>query len=180
MQMNRISVDYYLTPFGELLLGAYNSRLCICDWKYRKQRSLVDARITEGLEATMEPEETEVIVRTKMQLEEYFQGKRKIFDIPLLLVGTDFQKRVWEGLQQIPFGGKETYAGLAARLGDVRAIRAVANANGANALSILVPCHRIVGANGEMVGYAGGITAKKRLLDLEGKTQQLQIFSQAY
>jgi methylated-DNA-[protein]-cysteine S-methyltransferase len=108
-----------------------------------------------------------VIEETVVQLEEYFAKKRKDFDIPLLLAGTDFQKSVWEGLMQIPYGTVTSYLDLAKSIGNAKAVRAVASANGANAISILVPCHRVVGSDGMLTGYAGGLDVKKKLLSLE-------------
>ncbi len=110
------------------------------------------------------------------QLEEYFAQKRTSFDVPLLLCGSDFQKRVWQELLQVPYGTTISYLELSRKLGDEKAIRAVASANGANAISILVPCHRIIGSNGELTGYAGGLRAKKSLLQLEGALAQLDLF----
>lgn len=101
------------------------------------------------------------------QLDEYFAAQRRVFDVPLLTVGTPFQRAVWELLTEIPFGGTRSYAWLAAQLGHPRAVRAVAAANRANALSIFIPCHRVVGSSGSLTGYAGGLAAKRLLLGLE-------------
>jgi methylated-DNA-[protein]-cysteine S-methyltransferase len=101
------------------------------------------------------------------QLEEYFNHKRKSFDLPLDLQGTEFQKRVWNELLKIPFGKTITYKDLALKLGDVKAIRAVGAANGANPVSIIVPCHRVIGSDGSLTGYAGGLWRKKWLLEFE-------------
>ena len=108
-----------------------------------------------------------MIDATIVQLKEYFDGKRKTFDIPLLTIGTDFQKSVWDGLIKIPYGTKASYLELSKNIGNEKAVRAVASANGANAIGILIPCHRIIGSNGDLVGYAGGLPAKKKLLELE-------------
>ncbi len=108
-----------------------------------------------------------MIENTIAQLEEYFQGKRKMFDIPLLTIGTGFQKSVWEGLLQIPYSKTASYLQLAKNIGNEKAVRAVASANGANTIGIIIPCHRIIGSNGNLVGYAGGLPAKKKLLDIE-------------
>ena len=165
---NNILISYFTTPFGELVLGSFKGELCLCDWRYRKMRESVDNRIKTGLKAEFKQEESTVVEKTKQQLNEYFDRKRTSFDIPLKLVGTQFQKQVWNELQQIPHGETDSYLGLSKKLGNVKAIRAVAAANGANALSILIPCHRIIGSDGSLVGYAGGLSAKEKLLDLEG------------
>jgi methylated-DNA-[protein]-cysteine S-methyltransferase len=107
------------------------------------------------------------------QIDEYFNGKRKIFDLPLDLQGTDFQKRVWSELLKIPFGKTISYKELSIRLGNIKAIRAVAAANGANPVSIIVPCHRVIGSDGSMTGYAGGLWRKKWLLEFETKENLL-------
>ncbi len=168
---------------GELLIGAYEGHLCICDWRYRRMREAVDKRIQTGLNAAFTATDDEVLQRTRQQLGEYFDGKRREFDLPLRLVGTAFQQKVWNALLAIPYGEVVTYLQLTERLGQREAIRAVANANGANALSIIVPCHRIIGSNGELVGYAGGLQVKKQLLLLENarfaqkSSQQLALFN---
>ncbi len=173
-----ISIQPYHTPFGELILGEFDKKLCLCDWRYRKQRNQVDARIQKELDAVFEEKETPLLRKAKTQLDEYFAKTRTQFDIPLLLIGSDFQKSVWEQLIEIPFGETRSYLELSRQLGDEKAIRAVANANGANALSIIIPCHRIIGSDGSMTGYAGGLNAKKKLLQLEGMNlgNQLSLF----
>ncbi len=103
------------------------------------------------------------------QLDEYFNKKRQVFDLPLDLQGTEFQKRVWNELLKIPFGKTVSYKELTLRLGDIKAIRAVATANGANPVSIIVPCHRVIGSDGSLTGYAGGLWRKKWLLEHESK-----------
>lgn len=108
-----------------------------------------------------------VLDHAARQLDEYFAAQRRVFDVPLLTVGTPFQRAVWELLTEIPFGGTRSYAWLAAQLGHPRAVRAVAAANRANALSIFIPCHRVVGSSGSLTGYAGGLAAKRLLLGLE-------------
>ena len=105
----------------------------------------------------------------RKQLKEYFKGERKSFDIPLDLVGTEFQKQVWRSLLKIPYGCTTTYAKQAAVLGKPSAVRAVANANGKNKISIILPCHRVIGTNGTLTGYGGGIWRKEKLLDFEKK-----------
>lgn len=111
-----------------------------------------------------------------MQLNEYFEGSRKIFDLKLNAQGTDFQKKVWNQLELIPYGKTSSYLELSKELEDVKAIRAVANANGKNPLWIIIPCHRVIGSNGSLTGYAGGLHRKKWLLDHENPYKQLSLF----
>ncbi|WP_405247589.1 methylated-DNA--[protein]-cysteine S-methyltransferase [Cellulophaga sp. Asnod2-G02] len=110
------------------------------------------------------------------QVNEYFDGKREKFNLDLNPEGTDFQKRVWKGLQDIPFGKTTSYLELSKTLGDAKAIRAVANANGKNPLWIIVPCHRVIGSNGSLTGYAGGLYRKQWLLEHESPFKQTSLF----
>ena len=106
-----------------------------------------------------------------LQLEEYFKGERKFFDLPLEIEGTEFQKKVWNELLKIPYGETITYKELATRLGDEKVIRAAAHANGVNPLPIVIPCHRVIGSDGSLVGYGGGLRIKEKLLALEGSRE---------
>jgi methylated-DNA-[protein]-cysteine S-methyltransferase len=177
--LNDIKIDFFKTPFGELILGDYDNMLCLCDWRYRKMRNSIDARINKHLRSQFIEKESSLIQEAKLQLDQYFEGNRKEFDIPLLQIGTEFQKKVWNALGQIPYGKTMTYSELSAKLGDPKAIRAIASANGANALVVIVPCHRIIGSDGDMVGYAGGVDAKMKLLKLENAfpANQLNLFN---
>lgn len=168
-----IRIQYYQSPCGELILGSYKGKLCLCDWQNEERRRLIDERIQKGLQAQYIEKESETITNAITQLDEYFNHRRKAFDIPLLFIGTDFQKSVWNELLNIPYGTTVSYAGLSERLGNPKAIRAVAAANGANAISIIVPCHRVIGSNQKLTGYAGGLPAKKLLLELESPMQSL-------
>ncbi len=172
----KIYITYYKTNYGELILGSFQEKLCLCDWRYRKMRTTIDARIQKELGVSYSEGETAVL--TEIQLSQYFSKERTVFSIPLLFVGSDFQKTIWNALLQIPYGKTDTYLGLSKKINNEKAIRAVANANGANALSIIVPCHRIIGSNGNLVGYAGGLAIKKKLLQLEGAldSNQLSLF----
>ncbi len=163
-----ISIQYYKTKIGELILGSFEDQLCILDFRYRKMRNTVDNRIKKGLNTPFIEQDTDVLQQTRMQIDEYLNGDRTVFDIPLLMVGTDFQKSVWNALIKIPYGTTSTYLQLAKSIDNEKAVRAVANANGANSMSLIIPCHRIIGSNGELVGYGGGLPVKKRLLTLEG------------
>ncbi len=171
--MKKIIIQYYKTPVGEMILGSYGDKLCLSDWRYRKMRTSIDKRVTSILGAEYEEGTSEVIEITKTQLDEYFKGERKKFDIPLLIAGTDFQKKVWGALIKVPYGKTETYLGLAKKIGNEKAVRAVAAANGANAISIIIPCHRIIGSDGSLTGYAGGLNTKKKLLSMESPAKFL-------
>lgn len=166
--MSDILIHHFNTAYGELILGSFGDRLCLCDWRYRRMREAVDKRIQQGLNAKYTGGTSPVIELAVSQLNEYFTGACTAFDLPLQFVGTEFQQRVWQALLTVPYGTTETYASLTGKVAEATAIRAVASANGANALSIIVPCHRIIGSGGALVGYAGGLPTKKKLLQLEG------------
>lgn len=187
-----IAIYAYKSPVGELMLGAYEQQLCLADWRYRKQRETIDARLQKALQAEyrwlsslddQNDAEAKFLQQVLAQFEAYFNGQLTEFDLPLLMPGTAFQQQVWQALQKIPYGQQSSYLALAESMDKPSAVRAVANANGANGLSIIVPCHRIVGSDGSLVGYAGGLSAKKKLLDLEqggsgsDKTEQSDLFA---
>jgi len=129
--------------------------------------------LSEGELSTKIPNELQEAVS---QLQEYFEGKRKDFDFKLNPKGTDFQQKVWQELLNIPFGKTMSYMDLSKKLGDVKAIRAVASANGKNPLWIVVPCHRVIGTDGSLTGYAGGLWRKKWLLEHEIPSHQQSLF----
>ncbi|BAO56477.1 methylated-DNA--[protein]-cysteine S-methyltransferase [Nonlabens marinus] len=166
--MSNIITASYTSPVGELLIGVYNNQLCLCDWVYRKQRPTIDNRVQKFCGAIYKEGTHDVITSTVQQLDAYFKGELKQFDVPLLCCGTDFQKSIWQDLQDIPYGETMSYASLSRKRNNPKSIRAVAAANGANAISILIPCHRIIGSDGSLTGYAGGLRAKEALLQLEG------------
>lgn len=165
--MNQINIQYYKTKYAEFILGTYDNKLCLLDFRYRRMRVSVDNRLKKGLNATFIEKDNQLLKETRKQLDEYFNMERKDFDIPLLMVGTDFQKSVWGALLEVPYGSTSTYLNLAKQINNEKAVRAVANANGANAIAIIIPCHRIIGTNGELTGFGGGLPLKKRLLKLE-------------
>ena len=112
-------------------------------------------------------QDDKTLALTRGQLDEYLNGDRIEFDIPILMVGTDFQKTVWNALMKVPYGSTSTYQQLAKTIRNEKAVRAVASANGANSIGLVIPCHRIIGSDGKLVGYGGGLAVKKRLLKLE-------------
>ncbi|MFZ3280540.1 methylated-DNA--[protein]-cysteine S-methyltransferase [Pseudomonas sp.] len=149
------------SPVGELKLVANGSRLVAILWENDKPNRV---RLGPMVEAPDNP----VLMKTARQLEEYFAGTRNGFDLELDFVGTEFQKKVWAALLTIPFGETRTYSQIAEQIGHPSAVRAVGAANGRNPLSIVAPCHRVIGASGKLTGFAGGLEAKERLLVLEG------------
>lgn len=164
---NIILTGTYEAPCGKLTLGSFGDRLCLCDWMAEKHHNLVMRRLERCLNVQFENGTSKIIESASAQLDEYFAGRRKVFDMPLLFIGTDFQKAVWNELINIPFGTTISYRELALRIGRPEAVRAVANANGANAISVFIPCHRVIGNDGSLTGYAGGLDAKKTLLKIE-------------
>ncbi len=165
--MNTINTQYYKTKIGELIIGSYDNKLCLLDFRYRRMRNTVDTRIKKHLKAEFIDKEDDIILETKKQLDEYLSGKRTDFDIPLLMLGTDFQKQVWHELLRVDYGATATYLDIAERIDNPKAVRAVASANGANAIALIIPCHRIIESSGGLGGYGGGVAVKKRLLKLE-------------
>lgn len=165
--MNKVSINYVSTRIGELILGSYEGKLCLLDFRYRKMRPAIDKRIKSELNAEFTQQDDEILELTRNQLDEYLSGTRTSFDVPLLMAGSDFQKAVWNALLEVPYGKTASYLDLAKAIDNEKAVRAVAAANGANAIAIIIPCHRIIGSYGKLVGYGGGLAVKKKLLDLE-------------
>ena len=149
------------SPVGELKLVANGSRLAAILWENDKPNRVLLGPMTEA-------PDNPVLMKTARQLEEYFAGTRSAFDLELDFAGTEFQKKVWTALLTIPFGETRTYSQIARQIGHPSAVRAVGAANGRNPISIIAPCHRVIGASGKLTGFAGGLEAKERLLTLEG------------
>lgn len=164
-----VNTQLYDSPCGELLLAAVEDELCLCDWTNSRRAETNRQRVAKSLDAKFVNSDSEVLNKTINELNEYFAGERRTFDIPLRLVGTAFQTRVWNALLAIPYDARYTYLYIAKKIGKPKAVRAVAQAIGANGISILVPCHRIIGSDSSLTGYAGGVKAKQWLLDLERK-----------
>ncbi len=150
-----------------MVLGSIGEKLCLCDWKEGRCAKRNMSRLARQCDAEFLEETTPILERVKTELDEYFSGERNSFDIPLCPAGTPFQKAVWEALLEIPYGELRTYKQVAQSVGNVRGVRAVAQAIGANGISIIIPCHRVVGSDGSLTGFASGIEAKKILLQLE-------------
>ncbi len=168
-----VCIQYHDSPCGELVLAAAGEKLCLCDWNSMPCSVRNRLRLVRLLGAEFSEEPSEVILHTKTQLDEYFAGKRKTFDLPLCPVGTGFQKRVWNALLEIPFGETRTYSDIALRVGNPKGARAVAQAIGANGICIICPCHRVIGTDRSLTGFAGGLEAKRALLELESHASPL-------
>ena len=158
-----------------MIAGATDAGLCLLEFVHRKTFADQMARLQRYVGP---PEEGShpLLTELEAQLAEYFEGERRGFDLPLVLAGTDFQERVWSALLQIPYGGTISYVELARRVGSRGGSRAVGSANGANRIAIVVPCHRVIQANGNLGGYGGGLSRKRRLLDLEAGGAQGTLF----
>ena len=166
--MQIICLQIYQSPCGELILASLGNELCLCDWHGMPCAERHLRRIKRYILADFQMEESPVLERARRQLGEYFAGKRKVFEIPLRPVGTDFQFQFWNTLQKIPYGETRTYREIAQAIGNPKGVRAVAQAIGANGIDILIPCHRVIGNNHSLTGYTGGLDKKRFLLGLEG------------
>ena len=150
------------SPVGILKLVATENALVAVLWENENPKRV---RLAELIEQVNHP----ILLETQKQLREYFAGTRQQFDLPLDFEGTVFQKKVWQALLSIPFGETRSYRDIAEQVGNIKAVRAVGAANGKNPISIIAPCHRVVGVNGKLVGFAGGLNNKEILLGLEKK-----------
>ena len=150
-----------------MLVAATEERRCLLEFVDRRMLPAQIARIRKALKGVFVQGTNDVIDETARQIDQYFAGDRTEFDLPLELCGTDFQREVWEALGEIEYGGTRSYADIAREVDREAAVRAVGRANGMNAIAIVVPCHRVVGADGKLTGYGGGLWRKQRLLDLE-------------
>ncbi len=165
--MNRIIIQHDRTEIGELILGSFEGRLCLLGSGNRDTTQMVAYTMGKRLDADVTEQNDALLEETKRQIDEYLAGSRRAFDVPLLLVGTDFQRNVWNALLQVPYGATASYLQIARAIGKEKAVRAVGNACRANPIGIIVPCHRIIGSDGSLVGYYGGLSLKRYLLNLE-------------
>jgi AraC family transcriptional regulator of adaptative response/methylated-DNA-[protein]-cysteine methyltransferase len=164
-----IKITKIETPIGEMIAGATEEGICLLEFSDRKTLPEEYNDLKKLLNTNVEDGENKHSKTLKKQLREYFQGRRKEFTISLITPGSTFQQTVWKELQSIPFGSTRSYHEQSVKLGNPDSIRAVANANGMNRIAILIPCHRVIGSDGRLVGYGGGLSRKKWLLDHEKK-----------
>lgn len=193
--MQKVKIYEYDSPCGKLYLAARKGSLCLCSWAGSKNLTDTLSRLSKALDIEFilpdsanadsgdvagtgmrkaRPEKpSKVIVSAMKQLGQFFNGRRKTFNIPYQMAGTPFQNAVWKSLLDIPYGKSVSYAEIAAMAGYPKAVRAAANACGDNALSVIIPCHRVIGSDDGLTGYGGGLGAKRYLLDLESPQQRL-------
>jgi len=162
-----ITVTRILTPLGPMLAGATEGGICLLEFMDRRMLETQLARLKKKYKGPIITGDSPHFKTLKIQLRQYFEGCRKKFELPLVVAGTRFQKSVWKQLMKIPYGGTCSYKDQAKGIGNPKAVRAVARANGDNRIGILIPCHRVIGADGKLVGYGGGLWRKKHLLRLE-------------
>jgi methylated-DNA-[protein]-cysteine S-methyltransferase len=175
---NTISITHFKTPIGEMITGIYHDTCVLLDFQHRRSLQKLMESKAKLLQARYVEEFHPLSDQIITQVNEYLSGIREDFDFPLQLVGTDFQKKVWSALQEIDYGQTLSYGELAERTGS--SARAVGNANGQNTLALAIPCHRVIGADGSLVGYGGGLKTKERLLRIENKNSGQQDLQEWY
>jgi AraC family transcriptional regulator of adaptative response/methylated-DNA-[protein]-cysteine methyltransferase len=168
-QKNIIHIVRFTTPLGPMFACASDKGLCLLEFSNRRMLETEFKDLCKRLNAVILPGKNKFLDLAQEQLKAYFEGELRTFDVPLHTPGTVFQNKVWEMLQTIPFGKTLSYETLAQKIGNPKAVRAMGTANGANRIAIIIPCHRVIGKNGQLTGYGGGLERKKWLLDFEGQ-----------
>ena len=164
------------TPLGAMVAAASETHLLLLEFSYRSKLDEQLARVRRAFGCELEPGASPVFDLLQRELVAYFRGECREFTLPLQVPGTPFQTRVWAELRRIPHGTTTTYARIAQAVGQPSAVRAVARANGDNRVAIIIPCHRVIGSDGSLTGYGGGLWRKKRLLEIEAAAQTLPLF----
>ena len=157
------------TELGIMIAGAVDDGICLLEFSDRRMLNTEYKDLEKYLKTTIIEVENRHFITIRKELEEYFEGSRKEFSVPLVTPGSAFQQAVWKELMKIPYGTTRSYNQQSVALGKPESIRAVANANGMNRISIIIPCHRVIGSDGHLTGYGGGLKRKKWLLDHEKK-----------
>jgi AraC family transcriptional regulator of adaptative response/methylated-DNA-[protein]-cysteine methyltransferase len=170
-----VNVSRITTPLGPMIACATDGALCLLEFTDRRMMERQMLRIQKHLKAVFVPGTNSILEQTAHELDAYFRGDLRGFTVPLEIVGSEFQRSVWQKLQEIPYGKTASYRDVAVQVNAPNAVRAVGRANGDNRIAIIIPCHRVIGSNGELTGYGGGLWRKRRLLDIEqpSKTRQL-------
>lgn len=175
-----ITITHIETELGTMVAGAVEDGICLLEFSDRKMLNTEYKDLSRYLKTSIEEGESSHFKDLRIQLDEYFKGLRKEFSVPLVTPGTPFQQSVWKELINISFGTTRSYLEQSIALGKPKSIRAVANANGMNRIAIIIPCHRVIGTDGSLTGYGGGLKRKKWLLDHEkrysGKSVDLSLF----
>lgn len=164
---NMIIYKRIKTPVGEMSLGAFGSKICFLEFHMPDRFEEMSRRICKLYEAEFVEGTCNVIEKAEKELREYFEVERKEFSVPLVLRGTEFELKIWKQLQKIPYGQVCSYSDMANKINSPKSVRAVGGANHNNPIAIIIPCHRVVGKNGSLVGYGGGMDKKKFLIELE-------------
>lgn len=172
VRLARTTID---TPLGPMVAGASARALVLLEFAdpATLERQLDRAR--RALGSSLEEGDNDVLEQARGELADYFAGRRRVFDVPIEAPGSEFQRSVWRGLLEIPYGETRSYTEQARAIGRPDAVRAVARANGGNRIAIVIPCHRVLGASGQLTGYAGEVWRKRALLDLERPPAQLDL-----
>ncbi len=165
MDKKTVVFKVFDSPIGSVAIGSVKEGLCFLKFFDRLSFEIFVEK--KGLKAAYSPY-NQFLLDVEKQVNEYFEKKRKVFDIPLILEGTEFQKKCWNALLTIPYGETISYMEQAEMVGNLKAVRACANANRLNPIAIIIPCHRVIGKDGSLTGYAAGISKKRFLLELEG------------
>ena len=169
MEKSKLVFKEVKTPIGDMVFGSSDNGLCLLDFKYRKSFPRILKRINEYFGDNITYGTSKFIELAEDELNQYLLGKLKIFTIPLDIRGNEFQLKVWDALLQIKYGKTVSYLDIAKQIKRPKAVRAIANANGQNGLAVIIPCHRVIGSDGSLTGYGGGIAIKKKLLQIESK-----------
>jgi len=170
-----INITRFTTPLGPMFACATEQGICLLEFTDRRKLETEFNDLCNRLNAVILPGENEHLDRVQSELSDYFAGERRVFTVALHTPGTDFQQSVWRALQHIPYGETRSYKQLVTALGNPNGVRAVAAANGCNRVAVIIPCHRVIGSNGRLVGYGGGIHRKKWLLDFEASTENFRL-----
>ncbi len=169
-----ILTDTVPTPLGPMVVCSTENGICLLEFRDHQPKNSEKEVLEKKLNGIVKEGENVYIKQVKQELKEYFSGERRQFDVPLQFIGTAFQQSVWKYLLDLPYGTTTTYMKQALALGNPKAVRAVAAANGQNKIAIIIPCHRVVGTNGKLTGYAGGLERKRWLLDFESRMKGAQ------
>lgn len=171
-----INIVRFSTPLGPMFGCATTKGICLLEFTDRRMLETEFKQLTKLLDGVILPGNNPHLEQLQVELSEYFERKRQVFSISLDAPGSAFQQEVWNALKEIPYGKTCSYKEQALKMGKLKAIRAIASANGCNRISIIIPCHRVIGENGDLTGYGGGLARKKWLLDLERETKQGELF----